>query len=911
MKKKTLHFAALMLAALLLFGCAQQKTESRSISDTGAQETPQESVQESAPPEVENNGGYYVRLDDKIYFRRYGAEALSKVAVFGEFTLPWNMRDGESELMQYDLTSGVLTAVCKESGRGPLWYGDGGFYLCEHINGEDWVVWYAPDGGSVEPLCRGELLGISENGLLAVERTETSPSYHTVYSFYSGKTVTGELETEKTMMKAGVTDKGLFLVSVAYGEDSEDGCQLWQITPEGKLLHLGELPDTEEDSFVYDVQPDRFLAEGDKIAVGVGYYAGTGHFLDMSVFVEATVDREDSLQTLTPGDIEGENGELPRLAAGENGEFAFVPALPGELRIGWDEMGALEVWEDGEWKLISEHFAPGLNGGWGNRNMVQHMDWIGNTAYVTLACVHASPADDIGWREGYALHHMRYLQVERDGTEKTLSTVDHDAELYGNVWFVEGESIALWQQLDYEAVEDYWYEGNYAYAIPIAEDAWWGDGAFDGTTGLLPYDYGEGEVDYYGYPVPDTEPAGALCLSLDENGSVISLTRKDPDAVLSIEFDVPKEELAGAVKTLNLQRRDSDEDTPWYWARIRALENGVRVRLERTPEPCGVLEEVAMQEGAFASGETLFNDMLNCGEFLAVRVSLPWHPELRVSAGKDGAWGAYIFGEDNYLHLETEQSIHPEVTLAAYPLPNVLDYSGDGLRQALKGVWFYRSPVSGEIAAFLRFDMDGELTLSRGKELDSFELHTETDRLYAGEWDGPDMLCLTTDDPAAATEIGFDGAVGDYLVELFRTDEEEILHLIQANNGDGALRALLPDAETAGKFDYVFTRSAGLEGNGARRWGVTFPAELVRYDTSSGICWLREAKIVDEWEDGSPVWRANPHAPCLAYPVTGGDVSRLFGTSGNVVYPMEIYEVSVNNDGEIQSVQPVTDAGQG
>ena len=82
-------------------------------------------------------------------------------------------------------------------------------------------------------------------------------------------------------------------------------------------------------------------------------------------------------------------------------------------------------------------------------------------------------------------------------------------------------------------------------------------------------------------------------------------------------------------------------------------------------------------------GETVFDRVLNRGDYLAVRASLPWHPELRISADKDGAWGAYTFGEDNYQHLETKDSVHPELTLAVYPLPDRTEYVQKNIMQTM------------------------------------------------------------------------------------------------------------------------------------------------------------------------------------------------------------------------------------
>ncbi|MBO4914644.1 MAG: hypothetical protein J5449_05495, partial [Oscillospiraceae bacterium] len=144
------------LTVLLFAGCAgksappaaQQAEASPAFSASDAVEAPGG----SSEAEVENNGGYYVRVGNRVFYRQYGADATPKTAVFGEFTLPWGMTGCESELKALDLSTGKTETLFVESGAGPLWYADGGFYLQEFINGEYTVGWYAADGGSSKQL---------------------------------------------------------------------------------------------------------------------------------------------------------------------------------------------------------------------------------------------------------------------------------------------------------------------------------------------------------------------------------------------------------------------------------------------------------------------------------------------------------------------------------------------------------------------------------------------------------------------------------------------------------------------------------------------------------------------------------------------------------------------------------------
>ncbi len=502
----------LLLAALLLAGCAKKP----------AAEQPQAGPAATAEPEIEaeNNGGYYVRVGENVYFRRYGTDALPENATFGVFTDTGNA-GGESKLMAYNTVTGELTALYTENGAGPLWYSNGGFYLRQSAGGEDFAAWFAADGSGAETVGPGTLIGVTDSGLAAMYQSNWDVGHETVYTFYRDRQPVGEAATSESMQVAGLTDDGLFLVSMP----DEDGAYgFWQITPEGEMIRLGELAE-DEGAYAY-AEPNRFLAADGKAIIGLSYYGGTGHYFDHGVFAEAEIGQADSFRVIEPDIDTSELYELPYPVASEAGGVDYVDALPNALRIGGDDTETLELWENGAWQPLAEHFAPQRADGWAVSRIVQHMDYVDGAAYATVAVACASPAYDIGWREGYALVSMRYLKVERDGTVTELACVERETELRGRVWFIEGAGVALWQQLNSEGGENpFWTD--YAYAFPIADDADWDDGAFDGVTGLLPYDYGEGEAERYGYPIPDVDAAGELCLTLDRNGTVTRIRVAD------------------------------------------------------------------------------------------------------------------------------------------------------------------------------------------------------------------------------------------------------------------------------------------------------------------------------------------------------------------------------------------------
>lgn len=918
------------------------------------------------PTDIENNGGDFVRVGRKVYFRRYGPASVHTTVVYGEFFDGWNSAGGESAILCHDLDTGETDALWTEAGYGPLYYGDGGFYLRERSGERDYVVWYSLDGTQSERLCGGTALGITPEGLLAVDWAGNGEP--DAWRLYRNTALACSVSHSDTSVFAGLTEDGLFYLDVTTevsvgntageagpgtadagentesgentgngedtgsGEDAEtpedtgadtgtpedtgDGVEertvrtLWQLTPEGEQICLGTLPDTEEE-FYYETEVDSFAAgtvEGqDSIGVSVGYYAGTAHALNEYTSVCAVPGQADSLQELEPPPYPMEEAyAAPRMAADGDGVLSFIPYGENELRVNW-ETGDLERYSGEAWEVLSPGVAAYPEDGTGYRRIVQSAQWVDGGACVSLACVHAAPAENIGWREAYTLLDTLYLRIYEDGTAEELAAVDHGAVLCGFAWFLDGEDALLWQETGSSGAWDETVEN--VYRIPISPEAVWEGGRESilenaSYVSLTELD----EASYYGYPVPETGTEELLYLRLDRDGNAVYLSEVSPDALLSIQIGMPESELDGAAEMVNVQRRPQDEDTPWYWAKLTAYQDGVDVRIERTPDERGTeVEYLSRMENLFLPGQTLARRTLDRGEYMAVRVSLPWYPEMRVSVGKNGNWGGYVFGEDNYLHLENEDGSFPELMLAGYPQPDPDEYGG--LPDALlhHGEWYLYDDAAVHALARFSFELDGgeeEQGYDQGyrgydtllatvmvTEEDGRRLYADWDRTYTLPYGLPDTLCLSVPDGQGGRT-----AAGDYRVDLYRTDGLELLRLTQLNNGDGILSAIVPGME--GRTAFTLVRWQGAGEPGARLRNVTVPAVLVRTE-DTGLLWMQEAEQADVREDGSPVYLPIPGAPCLGYETDPE------AAVPDAPWPMEFCMVSVDRNGVVYGIAPV------
>ena len=903
--KRVLCLSLCLTLALTACGGTTAQSPTPSAEAPTVTETPAATpTPVSIPKGVENNGRDYVRVDDRIYFRKYGPQAVSATTLFGIFTADYNTTGMESELVAYDLITGAVEPIFTDTGFGPLWYGNGGFYLQERINSEDQVAWYSLDGAETRELSPGRLLAVTDSGLVAVAAPDEVERDRTVYTLFRDGELLWELSPDGDWRFAGLTDAGLFLVKIDRDVTPME-VSLWQAPIEvsdGEFWRLGVLPGLDDDYPYYAVEIDDFLSTEKEVAVVIGYYAGTAYMLNNAQAVKAQPGYTDSLVELDLSGLEEfVGGEPPQLTTDATGQITLTEFLAGDLRLNYGypdpaKDGDLELYDGTAWITLVRDFQPPQTGGLGFRRIPQAMVYINGRAYVTAADSYVSPVDNIGWREAYTILEMDYLEIT-PGAEKTLATVVYDNTLMGNLWRTADGKGLLWQQTGGEF--DQYPDALAAYRIPLGSGCTW----IGANKDSLPTVELSGQDGEFGYGIPET--AGVLgWLRLNGKGEAVEVSDRSPDALLSIQFDVNEKDLAGAAEKIDPGRRDSDEDLPRSWAKLTALQDGVRVVVERTADQTTDLEDVVMTENQFIPGETLLDLTLDRGQYAAVRASLPHHPETRVWVSRGEGWGSYVFGEDNHLRPETETGSHPEITLAGYPTAHeeLIAYTGARLRADLEGTWLYRDSV-GQTLAALRFSFEepihGAYTMSlQDGDWNVYYFTAMPDRLFAGEYDAPDLLALTTDQDEVKAKLGFNGSVGDYLVDLYRTDGVELLRLTQVNNGDGALSRLLPGAKDTDS-GFTFIRFEGTGKPGPRRRNTTFPAQVVRYDRPTYSLWLQEMEVADTQEDGSPLYRPIAHAPCMAYPIANKDAILPLRACDDPGYPMTQFDVTVDNEGKI------------
>ena len=355
--------------------------------------------------DVENNGGNFVRVGNRVYFRNYTDGGLPEIALFGEFLNVAEER--QTSIWYYDQETGETGRFYDEKGFGPLWYGTDGFYLTGVRDGVSHSFFY-PDGiGAVEEFGPGLIKGVSEDGQYAAFWTMEGNGGQEILTVLRGTESAASVRPDGVNYSDFCGIMGPETIWLCHGDD---GDSVWELNGEtGEFLCLGLVPKADGMSWA---EVKQFVPDGNDFFLMLGWYEGTGHFLADYACMKGTLGKEDSLSLVTLDDKERNDTENPpKLLLTDPGEVMPVERVGGEVELTDYYSGDL-IWCDspfGATRLIPNFIEK--NPYDGGDKIIQAAEVIGDAAYLIVASVEPSPEDDIGWRTAYRQTGLEYLRV--------------------------------------------------------------------------------------------------------------------------------------------------------------------------------------------------------------------------------------------------------------------------------------------------------------------------------------------------------------------------------------------------------------------------------------------------------------------------------------------------------------------
>ncbi|MCR4655204.1 MAG: hypothetical protein K5770_03120 [Lachnospiraceae bacterium] len=353
--------------------------------------------------QVYNNGSYFVRIGDKVYFRNIRPESMDEGAIFGNF-LSTEFHAVNCPLISYDVNTCEWAEIGTVEGTEKLYACPGGFFIGvtdPDLFDASCTNFYDPVTKESSFFCKGLPLGVSESGrILAVEE-------------YGGQTICTVLYKDgEEIVRLGGENIDYGYVGFAgetlivMFENANGNRILCSVDEKGDITELGMIGNADNG---YG-KPEQFRFLNGCIYVSLGYYEGTGHFLSRWEIVKARPGDEGSLEIAlnsddVPGTYDGEGPDpvVPVFYFDTEGVLDISGHLPYEAYMGDGDKGNdlfyyNDVFEE---CLLVKDFINRSN--YESCSIIQDMESITETAFVIYADAEADSEYDIGWRTGYRM----------------------------------------------------------------------------------------------------------------------------------------------------------------------------------------------------------------------------------------------------------------------------------------------------------------------------------------------------------------------------------------------------------------------------------------------------------------------------------------------------------------------------
>ena len=349
------------------------------------------------------NGSYFVRLGNKVYFRKISQDSMNAGAEFGEF-LHTEFTPTECPLICFDLDTGRYEETGKITGVGELYACPEGFYIGE-LNPDSLDSYctdlYDPATGKSDYYCDGIPCGVSKSGkLLAVQ--QLAGTYYVTALIRDGKETASLGDENNYYEYCGFAGEDLILMQ----RTEADEFFLCSVTENGDLTQLGSMGSYDEG--YPQLQEFRFV--NGSVYLTVGYFEGTGHFLSHWTAFRAVPGMSGSLEEFTEGrddyvspDEEGPENEVPKICFDTGDAIFYSPHRPYEAYMGTGDNSSNMYYYDDIYDecILLRDF---IKNSYGEKcQIVQDLTSYPEYVFVMYADAEEDDEYSIGWRTGYRM----------------------------------------------------------------------------------------------------------------------------------------------------------------------------------------------------------------------------------------------------------------------------------------------------------------------------------------------------------------------------------------------------------------------------------------------------------------------------------------------------------------------------
>ncbi|MBO4890146.1 MAG: hypothetical protein J5574_04060 [Lachnospiraceae bacterium] len=440
----TLLYIAAVVAALSLCGCKEEKVdtsgfeklkdkmEQQAVTEEPEEKEPESATEEESEPaglfakafadgQVENNGGMFVRVGDRVYYRVYSPRAV-ELTVIGYPSVDEVDADQPSKLMYYDLDAEKSVEVSEVKGIGNLYATVDGICIDSYPDGSHSTTVIDENGEVNEHYLDGNITGVSDDGRSVVigESDENDSIIPCLYR--DGKKIGNPNEGGSKERFSSLGFAGDCLIS---GRTSEDynSYSVYSYLDTDETIKLGDVEPFDMETYTLSPIVEDMVSNGRKGYITVAFRDGTANALTEWRIYSFDAGKPGSLEIFKEGGpAEEYDYEIPKVNAG--GDYApyLSSHVVGDVYLSEGTWGDLMgIAPDCKKVLIRENYVSKPD------EMMTYMTNIengycfsNNAAFFHEVSGQRSPDEDIGWRWAYELIEIDYrmFRFDKDHTDE-------------------------------------------------------------------------------------------------------------------------------------------------------------------------------------------------------------------------------------------------------------------------------------------------------------------------------------------------------------------------------------------------------------------------------------------------------------------------------------------------------------
>ena len=370
--------------------------------------------------EVENNGGLFVRIRNRVYFRIYGTRALELTTIEKPFIDEANPEAG-SRIMYYDLETGKSGELCTVCGRNGLAVTVDGMCLASPDLESTTLI--KKDGTVEEHYLDGYPVCISQDGRSLAVFVVNDNGAHVPVIYRDGRRIgSPEDESKEDVFYSAHDFAGNDLIGVISYLDG-DNKEVYSYDENGVMTILGNIDSYDMGTYTLSPEIGEVIPAGKGGFITVGYRDGTANSLVAWSLYEFMSGQENSVKKIDSGSVEEKYGySIPKVIVEGNGKPKLSAHRAGDVYLSEGSYGDLMYnAEDGSDVVAVEDYIykPDENS--------QYMSALEGAVYLngdTIFFVRVNgehePGEDAGWRRAYTLDHIDYEGI-RLGDSKGIT----------------------------------------------------------------------------------------------------------------------------------------------------------------------------------------------------------------------------------------------------------------------------------------------------------------------------------------------------------------------------------------------------------------------------------------------------------------------------------------------------------